>query len=188
MPVDDFQVVLNSLVPLRPGRVILENCNIAGQTVFEETLLREDICDIEIVVEVDKMLCQTGDFMQIAFNNHRIIGRQELLRNIVPVIHQMNLRMAFIQPCRFLPAGDKMDFAHPRHKLLHATEPVFQETVIAEAGFGNPVLRVLLVTGVLRKVCLPLRVVHVDPCNYKIYIHTKNKHFLLLTTTNPPPG
>ena len=171
MAVNDSQVVLDALVPLRPRRVVEESRYVARKAVLEETFLPYGIDKIEIVVEIDKMFGQAGNLVQIAFYHHRIISRQELRRYIILVVHQMQFGVMLVEPCRFLSAGDEMNLPHPRSKLLHATEPVFQETVVAEAGFGYAVLRIVPLAGVLGKIRLPLRIVHVHPRDYKIYIH-----------------
>ena len=171
MAVDDVDAVLQRPVPLRPGRVVEKCSNIAGQSVLKKAFSLYRIYNIEIIIKINKVLCQTGDFMHIVFYHHRIEGRQELLRDIILMTHQMKLRVALVEPLRLLPAGHKVYLTHPGGKLLHTAKPVFQEAVIAETGFGNTVFGVLLTAGVLHEVGLPLRVVHVDPRDYKIYVH-----------------
>ena len=48
---------------------------------------------IEIIIEIDKMLCQTGDSVQVKLKDRRIECRQVLLRDIVRMVHQMQFRI-----------------------------------------------------------------------------------------------
>src|SRR5690606_25751379 len=95
------------------------------------------------------------------------------------MIDELYLRMIYIHPIRFLSTGYKMNFSNPGRKLLHAPKPVFQKTVISEARYGYFVFGVINFTRILCKFLLPLRVVHIHPGYYKVYIH---KHYVSKTT------
>ena len=82
--VDDTDVVFDAAVPLRPGGVVLERGDVAWQSVAEEAFGGNAVDDVEIVVEVDKVVGEAGDFVDVAFDHHRVVGRQELLRYVVP--------------------------------------------------------------------------------------------------------
>ena len=118
--------------------------------------------------------------MNVALDYDGVVRGQELFRYVILMVYKMQLRVGCVEPCWLLSAGDEVNFAHPRGEFLHAAEPVFKETVIAEAGFRHSVLSVFLVAGVFCEIGLPLGVVHVDPCDYKIYIHECDCILLML--------
>ena len=135
MAVDDFKVVPDTPVPLRPARVVLEGCDVAGQAVPEEPLLADRPYDIEVVIKIYEMFRQSGYLMDVAFYYHRVVGGKELLRDIVLVVYKVDLRVVRIEPFRFLPACNKMYLPYPRGEFLHSAEPVLQKSVVAETGF-----------------------------------------------------
>ena len=188
MAVDDPQVVLYTLVPLRPRRVVEESGNIARQAVAEEAFRADGIDDVKVVVEVNEVLRQAGNPVQVAFDHHRIVRGQELCRDIILMVHQIDFWMTGVQPRRLLATGDEMYLAHPRGKLLHATEPIAQETIIAESGFANTVFRVAPVAGILLELRLPCGVVHIHPCDNKIYVHHARTSYAVFRLKNfiPP--
>lgn len=57
--VDNLYVVLDTYIPLRPSRVVVEHGNVAGQTVLEEAFWGDMVYDVEVVVEVDEMVGQS---------------------------------------------------------------------------------------------------------------------------------
>ena len=86
-------VVLERLIPLRPGWVILKDSYVAGKSVLKKSLFRGGAYNEEIVVEIDKMLCKVGNTVHVAFNNHRIEGGQKLLRNEILMVYDMKFRI-----------------------------------------------------------------------------------------------
>jgi hypothetical protein len=88
--------------------------------------------DIEIIIEVYKMLCKIRNLVEITLNYHRIVSWEELLRNIILMVYKVNLGIVLIQPLRLLPAGNKMYFPYPRGKLLYSPEPILEKAIIPE--------------------------------------------------------
>ena len=129
------------------------------------------VYDVEVVVEVDEMVGQSRNSVHISFDDDRIVGGQKLGRYEILMVDEVNLGVVLVEPFWFLAACDEMNLTHPWCKLLNASEPVFQESVVAEAGFRNTVLGIVFVARVFCEFILPFRVVHVDPSNHKINIH-----------------
>ena len=189
MTVYYLQVVLYPLIPLRPRRIVEEGGYVAWHAVPEEAGRSDGVYDIEIVVEIDEMVCQTGYAVYIPLYDNGVVCGQEFLRDVILVVHQIYLRVAFVEPLRLLTACDEVYPAHPRRELLHTAEPVAEEAIVAEACLRHPVLSVFLPPGILRKVRLPLRVVHINPRYNKVYIHDTIEFlfmFLLFYIIIPP--
>ncbi len=109
--------------------------------------------------------------MYIALYYGRIIDRQELRWNEILMVDQVDLGIILIEPFRFLPIGYKMYFSYPWRKLVNPSKQILLNAIVSEAVFRNSILGVVLVGGIFGKFGLPLRVVHVNPCNYKINFH-----------------
>ena len=107
----------------------------------------------------------------IHFYNNRIICRQKLFRYIIFMIYQIYLGIIGIQPIRFLSTSDKMYFTNPRGKFLNPTKPIFKKAIVSESSFRYSILCVFLITRIFSKFSLPFWVIHINPCDYKIYIH-----------------
>ena len=171
MAVDYPDVVLYSLIPLRPRGVIVLHGDVAWKSVLEETLHRQVVDDVEIIVEIHKVLAQTGNVVHISLYHHRIEGGEELRGNEIGVAHYVELGIGGIEPLGRAAVHYEVNLAHPGSKLLHTAEPVAQEAVVSEAGFRHSVAGVVLVVAVTGELLQPLRVVHIHPCYYEIYIH-----------------
>src|SRR3546814_17972713 len=87
------------------------------------------------------------------------------------MIYQFQFGMTGVQPIRFLSAGDKMDVSYPGRKFVNSPEPIFQQAMVPEPGFGYFVLFVVDLTGPGGKSAPPLRIIHIYPGNNKVDVH-----------------
>ena len=88
------------------------------------------------------------------------------------MLHMVQLRMRQIKKRRNMPAGDKVDFPHPRRKLLHCAKPV---------GHQPPVTKTVRRIAIVQRFalifcffCLPDGVTPVHPQNDKVDVHVKS--------------
>ena len=125
--VDDTDVVFDAAIPLRPGGVVLERGDVAWQSVAEEAFGGNAVDDIEIVVEVDKVVGEAGDFVDVAFDHHRVVGRQELLRYVVLVADEIDFRVFRIEPVGLLPAFLKCFFRPPGGDFFQPGNQLFRK-------------------------------------------------------------
>ena len=186
----EFQTIENSInnlieyvgeTKLNTKKLIIEKDNfitLKDYYINLITLYNNMIDNKEIIIEIDKMVCKIRDLMQITLYYNGIVCRQKLAGNIILMIYQIDFRMVFIEPFRFLATGNEMYFPNPRGKFVNTPEPILQKAVIPETGIRNTILCIALFPGMLFKFKLPFGVIHINPCNHKIYIHALVLNFI----------
>ena len=114
------------------------------------------------------MLGQSFYAVQVQRYGARTECGKILRRNIIRMLHEVQFGCIQIQPVGYLPAGYKMDLVHPRGKLLDTPEPIAQVFPIPIAFYSN-VIQTMILRQISIKIFLPLRIIAIHPCHYKIY-------------------
>ena len=111
--------------------------------------------------------------MHIPLDNHRIECGEELRWDYVGMPYYIEFWIRHIEPFRRISGTYEVDFPYPRGELLDSSEPIFQESIIAETGIYHPVFFNIGFTGLFIEFLFPIRVVHIDPCHNEIYVHNQ---------------
>lgn len=105
--------------------------------------------DIKVVIKIHEVFSKALYAMHITLDDDRVEGREELVGNEILMTNEVYAGIAEIEPLGYLARSDQMNGAYPGSKLLYPAKPIFQESVVTEAGFGYTILGVILVSGVL---------------------------------------
>ena len=88
--------------------------------VCEEVLRPHMVSEHDIIIEVNKVWCQTRDTVKVTLNGRGTIrGEVGTVRKDLFMRHQGDTRGVQVEPGWDLPIGDDEDLANPRCKLLH---------------------------------------------------------------------
>ena len=117
------------------------------------------------------MLTQPGNAVNIPLNDHRVECWQKLRRYEILVTDYVYLFIIGIKPIWQLPIGYEMNFAYPWSVLIHPTKPILQKSMFPKPSLGSPVFGIFTFIAIFVELSLPHRVIHVNPCNYKIDFH-----------------
>ena len=99
-------------------------CHIGGETMAEEARRGNGVGKVEVVIEVNEVLCQTFYAVQVVLYRIGTESRQILFRHKIRMRHHMQFLAVGILPFRQLPSGNEMHFVYPWCELLHAAEPI----------------------------------------------------------------
>ena len=164
VPVNDREIInqhMGQTFSRINGCCHAHQCRFTRQSIFKKVLRLYRRCQKHIIIKQHKMLTQVSNMMQPQLNDIGVECRKILLRDILPMLHQSELRMIRFQPLRNLTAGHKKDSIDPWRIFFNSSEPVAHQIpvpVSIDTGRTGLILRL--------KSCLlplPLRIFSIYP-------------------------